>query len=93
MTNAKLTKERKDMKIRDVWEARNRIASIVSRTPLIQSTILSEKTGRPVFLKLENVHEVGAFKVRGAANKILSLSEKKKNVGLQLFQLETMVWL
>ncbi|WP_230162145.1 hypothetical protein [Peribacillus sp. Bi96] len=28
---------------RDVWEARKRIASIVSRTPLIQSTILSEK--------------------------------------------------
>lgn len=35
MTNTKLTKERKDMKIREVWEARKRIASIVSRTPLI----------------------------------------------------------
>ncbi|MET3321518.1 UNVERIFIED_ORG: threonine dehydratase [Peribacillus simplex] len=77
MTNTKLTKERKDMKIRDVWEARKRIASIVNRTPLIQSTILSEKIGRLVFLKLENVHEVGAFKVRGAANKILSLSEEE----------------
>ncbi len=85
MTNAKLTKDRKDMKIRDVWEARKRIASIVSRTPLIQSTILSEKTGRPVFLKLENVHEVGAFKVRGAANKILSLSEEAKKRGVATF--------
>ncbi|MCM3694114.1 hydroxyectoine utilization dehydratase EutB [Neobacillus niacini] len=71
---------KKDIKIRDVWEARKRIGQIINRTPLIQSTILSEKLGRNVYLKLENVHEVGSFKVRGAANKILSLSlEERKN--------------
>jgi len=85
MANTHLTKEAKDMKINDVWEASERIASIVSKTPLIQSIILSEKVGRPVYLKLENVHEVGAFKIRGAANKILSLSEEQKKRGVATY--------
>ncbi|QBP42534.1 hydroxyectoine utilization dehydratase EutB [Paenisporosarcina antarctica] len=82
MTNTKQSKERKDIEIGDVWEARKRISAIVNKTPLIQSNILSEKIGRPVYLKLENVHEVGAFKIRGAANKILSLSEEEKRRGV-----------
>jgi threonine dehydratase len=80
-----VTKHTKDITIRHIWEARKRIASIVNRTPLIQSTILSEKVGRSVYLKLENVHEVGAFKVRGAANKILSLSDEEKKLGVATF--------
>jgi threonine dehydratase len=71
--------------IRDIWEARKRIASLIKKTPLIQSTILSEKIGRNVYLKLENVHEIGAFKVRGAANKILSLNEEEKKRGVATF--------
>ncbi|MBO1510613.1 hydroxyectoine utilization dehydratase EutB [Metabacillus bambusae] len=80
-----LTTERKVMKIRDIWEAKKRIAPIVNRTPLIYSAILSEKISRSVYLKLENVHEVGAFKVRGAANKILSLSDEEKKRGVATF--------
>jgi threonine dehydratase len=79
------TKMKKDMKIRDVWEARKRISQIINRTPLIQSTILSEKVRRNVYLKLENVHEVGAFKVRGAANKILSLSQEERKRGVATY--------
>jgi threonine dehydratase len=79
------TKIKKDMKMSDVWEARKRISQIINRTPLIQSTILSEKIGRNVYLKLENVHEVGAFKVRGAANKILSLSEEERKRGVATY--------
>jgi threonine dehydratase len=71
--------------LRDVWEARKRIASIVKRTPLMYSFILSERIGRPVYLKLENVHDIGAFKVRGAANKILSLSDNEKRNGVTTF--------
>ena len=74
-----------EITIRNIWEARKRIASIVNRTPLIQSFILSEMIGRPVYLKLENVHDIGAFKVRGAANKILSLSEEEKKRGVATF--------
>ncbi|MDQ6600515.1 hydroxyectoine utilization dehydratase EutB [Bacillus salipaludis] len=73
------------MKIRDVWEARQRISPLIKRTPVIQSSILSEKIGRNVYLKLENVHEVGAFKVRGAANKILSLSEEERKRGVATY--------
>ncbi|WP_026575759.1 hydroxyectoine utilization dehydratase EutB [Bacillus sp. UNC438CL73TsuS30] len=73
------------VKIRDVWEARQRISPLIKRTPVIQSSILSEKIGRNVYLKLENIHEVGAFKVRGAANKILSLSEEERKRGVATY--------
>lgn len=42
-------KERIDISIRDIWEAKKRISSLVDKTPLIQSAILSEKLGRRVF--------------------------------------------
>ncbi|KHD84531.1 hydroxyectoine utilization dehydratase EutB [Heyndrickxia ginsengihumi] len=74
-----------EVTIRHVWEARKRIASIVNKTPILQSLVLSEKLGRPVFLKLENIHEIGAFKVRGAANKILSLSDEEKKRGVATY--------
>ncbi|NWQ43560.1 hydroxyectoine utilization dehydratase EutB [Bacillus sp. EB106-08-02-XG196] len=79
------TKVKKNLKINDVWDARKRISQIINRTPLIQSTILSEKVNRNVYLKLENVHEVGAFKVRGAANKILSLSQEERKRGVATY--------
>lgn len=75
----------KEMSIRHIWEARKRIARIINRTPLIQSFVLSELAGRPVYLKLENTHDIGAFKVRGAANKILSLSDEEKKRGVATF--------
>ena len=71
--------------IRNVWEARKRISSIINKTPLIKSHVLSELTGTQVYLKLENYHELGAFKVRGAANKILSLSSKELKRGVTTF--------
>ncbi|MCP3739231.1 hydroxyectoine utilization dehydratase EutB [Rossellomorea sp. BNER] len=85
MIHSEIAKHRNDITIRNIWEARKQISSMVNKTPLIQSSILSEKIDRPVYLKLENVHEVGAFKVRGAANKILSLSEEEKNRGVTTF--------
>ncbi len=84
MLNQKKTNQR-DMTIRAVWEARKRIFSIINKTPCIQSPILSEKAGRNVYLKLENVHDIGAFKVRGAANKILSLGEDEKKRGVATY--------
>ncbi|MED3624080.1 hydroxyectoine utilization dehydratase EutB [Neobacillus thermocopriae] len=77
--------QKKKVTIRDVWDARKRIHSIVNRTPVLYSSILSEKLGRNVYLKLENIHEIGAFKVRGAANKILSLNEEEKRLGVATF--------
>ncbi|MFQ5401054.1 MAG: hydroxyectoine utilization dehydratase EutB [Anaerolineae bacterium] len=57
----------------DIFLAQKSIRSIAKQTPLVQSPLLTEKTGIQVRLKLETVQEIGAFKIRGAANKILHL--------------------
>ncbi|HET7522328.1 MAG TPA: hydroxyectoine utilization dehydratase EutB [Bacillales bacterium] len=70
--------------IGDIWQAKKRIAPIVKKTPLLKSQPLS-KTGGEVYLKLEQTHDIGAFKVRGAANKILSLPPEKRERGVTTF--------
>jgi threonine dehydratase len=57
----------------DSVAAEARIRGLVRETPLRRSAALSEATGADVWLKLENRQETGAFKLRGAANKLLSL--------------------
>ena len=74
-----------DVKVRDIYVARRRIAPTVRRTPLIASPLLGEHIGAPVYLKLENIQETGAFKLRGAANKILSLTADEKERGVIAF--------
>jgi len=74
-----------DVRVRDIYVAKRRIASIARRTPLITSTLLREYIGAPVYLKLENIQETGAFKLRGAANKILSLTADEKARGVIAF--------
>lgn len=64
-----------------IEEARDRIKDYVVNTPFIQSTYLSEKN-RNVFYKLENTQPTRAFKIRGALNKMLSLSDAEKNIGV-----------
>lgn len=71
--------------LRDVWKAKKQIASIVSKTPLIYSPALSEFTGSPIYLKLENLNVSGSFKIRGAANKILSLTPEEQKRGVTTF--------
>jgi threonine dehydratase len=68
-----------------IWQAKKRISMIVNKTPLIKSHYLSEQLNAEVYLKLENLHEIGAFKVRGAANKILSLSHEEQRRGITTF--------
>jgi len=59
---------------------------MILQTPLSASTDLAGKTGaRAVHLKLECLQNTGAFKVRGAANKILSLSDEEKKRGVVTF--------
>jgi threonine dehydratase len=59
---------------------------MVVQTPLLASADLAEKTGaRKVFLKLECLQVTGSFKVRGAANKILSLNAAEKKNGVITF--------
>ncbi|MBO8172278.1 MAG: threonine/serine dehydratase [Bacillaceae bacterium] len=74
-----------DITIRDIWEARRRIAPFVNETPLIPTTGLKDHTHADVYLKLENLHQIRAFKIRGAANKILSLTEEQRQRGVTTF--------
>ncbi|MDH3688596.1 MAG: hydroxyectoine utilization dehydratase EutB [Gammaproteobacteria bacterium] len=68
--------------LRDVYQARRTIAPWVQRTPLISSSELSRRTGASVLLKLETVHDIGAFKIRGATNRIMHLSEDERRRGV-----------
>jgi threonine dehydratase len=66
----------------DVYRARAAIAPWVHRTPLVRSDALSGKLGRNVHLKLETLQETGAFKLRGATNRLLALSEAERERGV-----------
>lgn len=66
----------------DIESAQQRIAAFVRRTPLIRSQSLSEQFGTNVYLKLEMLQRTGAFKVRGAFNKMLSLTERERKLGV-----------
>ena len=66
----------------DVLAARARIAGRVLHTPTIPSDALSRATGADIFLKLENLHPTGAFKERGAANKLAMLTEAERRAGV-----------
>ena len=68
--------------LRDIYRARRRIAGIAVRTPLIESPQLTDDLGAPVYLKLENVQRTGAFKIRGAANKLQALSDEERRRGV-----------
>ncbi|KHE72567.1 pyridoxal-phosphate dependent enzyme [Halobacillus sp. BBL2006] len=70
---------------RDVWKAKQRLNSMVETTPLIYSEALSGKLNSHVYLKLEHLHPTGSFKLRGAANKIMSLSEHEREKGVATF--------
>jgi len=68
--------------LRDVKDARVRIQQYVKRTPLTRSRTLSEMLGANIHLKLEIFQTTGAFKVRGAFNKILSQLEIARSGGV-----------
>jgi threonine dehydratase len=68
--------------LRDVYEARRAIAPWVRRTPLKVSRSLSTLAGANVYLKLETVHDTGAFKIRGATNHLLHLTEEERARGV-----------
>jgi len=65
-----------------ILEARGRIRKFVARTPTYRSVVLSRRTGAEVYLKLECFQPVGVFKIRGAINKICSLSQSDLKKGL-----------
>lgn len=68
-----------------IKEAAARIGAHVHRTPVITSRAFDEACGRQVFFKCENLQRAGAFKIRGAANRILLLTDEEKRRGVVAF--------
>jgi len=66
----------------DILAARRNLSALIRRTPLRRSFLLSQRAGCELYLKLENLQHTGAFKVRGAINKIANLSAEEKARGV-----------
>ena len=66
----------------DVLAAHDRVAETARHTPLDYSYTFSEMTGADVHLKLETFQRTGSFKIRGATNKIATLSEAEQAAGV-----------
>jgi len=65
-----------------IKEAQKRVNKVIYKTPFAYAPILSQKVGNEIFLKKENLQITGAFKLRGAFNKIASLPEDKRKKGV-----------
>lgn len=66
----------------DILLAKKNLQSVIYRTPLTLSRRLSEISDAEIFLKWENLQKAGSFKLRGAYNKICSLSSEERRKGI-----------
>ena len=69
----------------DIEAARERIAPYIHRTPLLSSATLGTLSGTRLWLKAENLQRTGSFKIRGALNSVLQLSEEQRARGIIAF--------
>lgn len=71
-----------ETELAEIRRAADRLAPYVRETPTVYSYTFSEALGVDVHLKLENLQRTGSFKVRGALNRILTLSDDQRARGL-----------
>ncbi len=69
------------MTLDDVRAAAQRLDGVAHRTPVVTSRTLDELTGATVFLKCENLQRMGAFKFRGAYNRLAQLTTASASPG------------
>ncbi|MBZ0146709.1 MAG: pyridoxal-phosphate dependent enzyme, partial [Pseudorhodoplanes sp.] len=69
----------------DVEAAAKKLAGVAVRTPLLNFPVLDERLGTRVFLKAETMQRMGAFKFRGAYNKISSIPPERRAAGVVAF--------
>jgi len=63
-------------------QVHNRVKPFIHKTPVLTSELINEISGCKVYFKCENFQKMGAFKMRGAANAILSLSDAERSKGV-----------
>lgn len=68
--------------LKKIQDAARRIAPCIHTTPVLTSRSINTLARAELFFKCENFQKAGAFKVRGAANAVLSLTEKEKSAGV-----------
>ena len=65
-----------------IIEAHERIKPFIHKTPVLTSKTLNQISGAEIFFKCENFQKIGAFKIRGGMNAVLSLPEEKRKKGI-----------
>ncbi len=71
-----------NLHLNDVQAAYQRIRSHIHRTPVLTCSAINRLVGAEIFFKCENMQKTGAFKIRGASNAILGLSEAEAAGGV-----------
>ena len=74
--------ERRLVHAADIQMAQARISSVIAATPLQYSPRLSELTGAKIFLKREDLQDVRSYKIRGAYNAMVQLSQSQREAGV-----------
>ncbi len=69
----------------DILQAQQRLRGVAHRTPVLTSRQFNEAAGCEVFFKAENLQRVGAFKFRGAYNKLASMNADERQRGVLAF--------
>lgn len=70
------------MEKKDLLDVYNRIQPYIHNTPVLSSTLINELIGSTVFFKCENFQRAGAYKIRGATNAMLQLTEAQRANGV-----------
>lgn len=70
------------LSIEDITAARERVLEIAHETPIQYSHTFSQSTGADIYLKMEVFQRTGSFKIRGATNRIRTLSESQRDAGV-----------
>jgi len=65
-----------------LWDVHKRIKKYIHNTPVLTSQLLNNLTGCELYFKCENFQKMGAFKIRGAINALLNLTEKELQKGV-----------
>jgi threonine dehydratase len=80
-----VTSAAREITFADVEAAAARLKGVAHRTPVVTSRTLDARTGLSVFLKCENLQRMGAFKFRGAYNRISQLAPERRAGGVVAF--------
>jgi len=68
--------------LKDIEQAKDRLQNVIQKTPLAYAPVLSKLLDSNIYLKKENLQITGSFKIRGAFNKLATLTKEEKSCGV-----------